>query len=75
MTTTYHMSTEELNEEFLQNLKNTFGKKKLLITVEEDEDDTFFLLSSTDNRNKFKQSLKELKGGDLVSVTVDELRK
>jgi hypothetical protein len=30
---------------------------------------------SPDNRDKFKQSLKELKGGDLVSVTLYELRK
>ena len=75
MTTTYHISTDELNDEFLQKLKDTFGKTQSLITVEEDEDDTFFLLSSKENPDKFKQSLKELKGGDLVSVTLDELRK
>ncbi len=40
------MSAEELDDEFLQRLKNTFGKKQLLITIEEDEDDTFYLLSS-----------------------------
>ncbi|GEO10164.1 hypothetical protein SAE01_26600 [Segetibacter aerophilus] len=75
MTTTYHISTDELNEDFLQKLKHAFGKKQLLITVEEDDDDTFFLLSTKDNRDKFKQSLSELKGGDLVSITPDELRK
>lgn len=75
MTTTYHISPDELNDDFLQKLKNTFGRKQLLITVEEDEDETFFLLSTKENRDKFKQSLKELKEGDLVSVTFDELRK
>lgn len=74
MITTYHVSADELNDEFLQNLKQTFGKKQLLITVEED-DDTFFLLSSKENRNKFKQSLKELEAGDLVTVALDDLRK
>lgn len=75
MTTTYRISPDELNDDFLQKLKNTFGRKQLLITVEEDEDETFFLLSTKENRDKFKQSLKELKEGDLVSVTFDELRK
>jgi len=74
MTTTYHISADELNDEFLQKVKLTFGKKQLLITVEEDEDDTFFLLSSKNNRDKFKQSLKELQEGDLISVTPDALR-
>lgn len=75
MTTTYHISTDELNEEFLQRLKNTFGKKQLLITIEEDEDDTFYLLSTKENRDKFKQSLKELSSGDVVAVSLEDLRK
>jgi len=60
MITTFHLSSEELNDEFLQKIRQSFGKKQLLITVEEDTDDTFFLLSSKKNRDKFKQSLKEL---------------
>ncbi len=74
MTTTYHISTDELNDEFLQRLKNTFGEKQLLITIEED-DDTFYLLSTKVNRDKFKQSLKELYNGEVVSVTLEDLRK
>jgi hypothetical protein len=61
MTTTYHISTDELNDEFLQKLKLPFGKKQLLITVEEDEENTLSLLSK-ENRDKVKQSLKELRG-------------
>ncbi len=60
MITTFHLSSEELNDKFLQKIRQSFGKKQLLITVEEDTDDTFFLLSSKKNRDKFKQSLKEL---------------
>ena len=75
MTTTFHISTEELNDEFLQRLKNTFGKKQLLITVEEDDSDTFYLLSTQQNRDKFKQSLQELKNGEVVSVSLEDLRK
>ncbi|MEJ7683089.1 MAG: hypothetical protein WKG06_35585 [Segetibacter sp.] len=75
MITTFHISTEELNDEFLQRLKNVFGEKQLLITIEEDEDDTFYLLSTKENRNKFKQSLKELNNGEVVSVSLEDLRK
>jgi hypothetical protein len=75
MTTTFHVNTEELNDEFLQKLKLTFGNKQLLITVEEDPDDTFFLLSTSENRNKFKQSLRELNSGDVITITPGELRK
>ncbi|HEX8460605.1 MAG TPA: hypothetical protein VF623_04225 [Segetibacter sp.] len=75
MTATYHISSNELNEDFLQKLKQTFGEKKLLITIEEDDDDTFFLLSSKENRDKFKQSLKELHIGDIVAVSMEDLRK
>ncbi len=75
MTTTYHISTEELNDEFLQKLKNTFGKKQLLITIEENDDDTFYLLSSKENRDKFKQSIKELENGNIVAVSLEDLRK
>lgn len=75
MTATYHISTDELNDEFLQKLKKTFGKKQLLITVEEDEDDTFYLLSTKENRDKFKQSIKELNNGEMVTVSLEDLRK
>lgn len=75
MTTTFHISANELNDEFLQKLKKTFGNKQILITVEEDEDDTFYLLSTKENREKFKQSLKELDDGEVVVVSLEDLRK
>ena len=55
MTTTFHISSDELNDEFVQKLKNAFGEKQLVITVEEDEDDTFFLLSTKSNRSSFSK--------------------
>lgn len=64
MIATFHISADELNDDFLEKLKKTFGKKQLLITIEEDEEDTFYLLSSRANREKFKQSLKELENGN-----------
>ena len=66
MTATYHISTDELNVEFLQNLKNVLGKKQLLITIEEDEDATFYLLYTKENRNKLKQSIQELESGNTI---------
>ncbi len=75
MITTFHLSSEELNDKFLQKIRQSFGKKQLLITVEEDTDDTFFLLSSKENRHKLNQSITELERGDVVSVTAEDLPK
>ncbi len=75
MITTFHLSSEELNDEFLKKIRQSFGKKQLLITVEEDTDDTFFLLSTKENRQKLNQSIRELERGEVVSFTAEDLRK
>jgi hypothetical protein len=75
MTTTFHIEPAELNEDFLQKIKSLFGEKKLLISVEEDEDETAYLLSTISNRRKFAKSLSELEKGELVTQTLEQLRK
>ncbi|MEO7313134.1 MAG: hypothetical protein ABIX01_22305 [Chitinophagaceae bacterium] len=75
MTTTFHVDSSELDSAFLDKIKLVFGKKKLLITVEEDNDATEALLSSDSNKLKFRQSIDELNTGNLVAVSLDELRK
>lgn len=75
MTTTFHIESAELNEDFLQKIKSLFGGKKLLISVEEDDDETAYLLSTISNRRKFAKSLSELENGELVPQTLEQLRK
>ena len=75
MTTTFHVEPSELDIDFLQKIKSVFGEKKLIITVEEDNDATTQLLSTESNRMKFRKSIDEMNNGNLVSVTLDELRK
>ena len=75
MTTTFHIEPYELDIDFLQKIKSVFGEKKLIITVQEDEDPTAQLLSTESNRAKFKKSIEEMNNGNIVTVTLDELRK
>ncbi len=75
MTTTFHLEPSELDNDFLTKIKSVFGEKKLIITVEEDDDATAALLSTEANRNNFKQSIHELNTGNLIAVSLDDLRK
>jgi hypothetical protein len=75
MTTTFHLEPSELDNDFLTKIKSVFGEKKLIITVEEDDDATAALLSTETNRTKFKQSIHELNTGNLIAVSLDDLRK
>jgi antitoxin YefM len=51
MNAVYHLDAEELDETFLQGLKQTFQKRRLEIIVRE-EDETEYLLSSPANRRQ-----------------------
>jgi hypothetical protein len=76
MVTSFHINTSELSGDFIEKLKNMFGEKKnILITIEEDDDATWSLLSSKSNREKFKESISQLKEGNLISVNTDDLKK
>ena len=76
MVTSFHLNTAELNNDFIEKLKKLFGdKKNIMITVEEDEDATWSLLSSISNREKFKESISQLKEGNLIPVSLEDLKK
>lgn len=57
MYTSFHLSTNELNEEFLKKLKTMFKSKRISITVEEEMDETEYLLSTPANRKHLQESL------------------
>lgn len=76
MLTSFHVNTSELGNDFVEKLKGLFGEKKdIVITVDEDEDATWSLLSSASNRKKFEESISQLKEGNLIPVTLEELKK
>ena len=76
MLTSFHINTSELSDDFIKKLKTIFGdKNNILVTVEEDEDATWSLLSSRADREKFEESITQLKEGNLISVNIDDLKK
>ncbi len=76
MLTSFRVNTADLKEDFIEKIKKLFGEKKnIVITVEEEDDTTWQLLSSVANRNKFEESISQLKAGNLISVTLEDLRR
>jgi len=67
MNAVYHLDAEELDETFLQGLKQTFQKRRLEIIVRE-EDETEYLLSSPANRRELMKAFEDVQAGRNVVV-------
>jgi len=75
MTTTYRLTTRELNIKFLTVLKNLYKGKTISITVEEELDETEYLLQSDTNRKMLEESLQNVNDGKLIEVDIDKYLK
>jgi len=73
MRTTFELSIEELDIDFLNQLKMLFEKKKVRLTVIADEvNETDYLLSSEANKTQLQASLHEIEIGKVVSFGAEE---
>lgn len=70
MTTTYHLSANDLSEDFLKSLKSMYKGKTISITVEAEMDETEYLLSSEANRKFLVESMKQAEKGELIKVDI-----
>jgi tRNA A37 methylthiotransferase MiaB len=70
MTTTYHLSANDLSEDFLKSLKSMYKGKTISITVETEMDETEYLLSSEANRKFLLESMKQAEKGELIKVDI-----
>ncbi len=75
MTTTYHLSANELSEDILNSIKSLYKGKTISITVEPEMDETEYLLSSEANRKILLESIKQAENGDLVKVDIGKAHK
>jgi len=76
MYTTYQISEQELNIDFLESVKRLFKNKKLAITIEESLDETEYLLSNPANKKRLLNSINNIeKGKNLKTVNIKELKK
>lgn len=75
MLTSFRVNTADLKNDFIDKVKRLFGEKKnIVITVEEDDDTTWLFLSSLANKKKFDESISQLKEGNLIAVTLEDLK-
>ena len=72
MTTTYHLNANELTADLIRSVKAAFKDKTIDITVSEALDETEYLMSSEANRKHLDESLRALKAGEGITMTVEE---
>ena len=67
MNAVYHMDASELDEAFLEGLRQTFQHRRLEIVVRE-TDETEYLLASPANRKELLSALEDLEAGRNIVV-------
>ncbi len=76
MYTTYRLSTEELNDDFLLSLKTLFKGKTIEIAIcevaEESEDETRYLLRDPANRQRLMTAIENVRLGRTHQAWLDE---
>ena len=74
MTTTYHLSANDLTADFLKSLRTLYKGKTISITVEAEMDETEYLLASEANRKVLLRRIKDVQEGEnLIPVNLKDL--
>ncbi|GHU95312.1 hypothetical protein FACS189479_08790 [Spirochaetia bacterium] len=74
MDVTYRLKPGEVNDDFLNILRNTFWEKEIAVTVEAIEDETAYLLSNEANRKHLLDAVEDIKNGrNGHTMTVEEM--
>ena len=69
----YRLKASELNEQFIESLKLTFGEEEIEITVSP-IDETDYLLRSPANKQRLLNAIENVKQGkNLVEVNLEQL--
>ncbi|MGL5509331.1 MAG: hypothetical protein ACRDB1_06905 [Microcoleaceae cyanobacterium] len=73
MSTVYRLKASELNTDFLEEIKATFGDQEIQIVVSE-LDETEYLLKSEVNRNRLLQAVDNVKNQqNLIEFNLPDL--
>jgi antitoxin YefM len=74
MSAVYRLKASELDRNFLEEIKATFGDKEIEIIIAE-FDKTEYLLKSESNKNKLLQAIENVKEGqNLVEVNLQDVQ-
>ncbi|MEN9523927.1 MAG: hypothetical protein RL065_2304 [Bacteroidota bacterium] len=75
MYTTLQANIDELDNSFLQKIKELFKHQKVTITIQSEmDDDTEYLLSNPNNKKRIIESVEQAKNGQTISLNIDDLK-
>jgi hypothetical protein len=69
MQTTFELNAEELDEQFINGLKELFKDRRLKITVEAEPDETSYLTSNPETRTRLMAAIERVDNGEVLSFT------
>ena len=72
MRATFEITAEELDEQFLHQIKKMFEGKEVTITITTETDDTTYLLADPENK---KHLMDSIASEPQISFTADEFEK
>jgi len=74
MIASFKLTMNELNADFIENLKSIFNDKNIVeIHISEEIDETEYLLSTSANRDSLFRSLQQLNNNEIVIKQADEI--
>ena len=74
MEAVYQLKPDELNEEFLQRIKDFFGNQEIKITIEVPHDETAYLMQDEEYRKKLLERIESVKRGVVKhTLTIEEI--
>ena len=76
MVTTFQISEQELDTQFLKSLKTMFKNRNLTLTVEAEKmDETTYLMQSKANHQRLMKAIKNVEEGkNLVEIDLNDLK-
>ena len=74
MTTTIDIEANELNYRLFKSLKSMFKGQKIRLTVDATSDETDYLNKSEANRLMLEKSIAQLRQGNVVNVSIKDLK-
>ena len=74
MIASFKLTMNELNNDFIQKLKELFNDRKIIeIHISEETDETEYLLSTSANRESLFRSLQQLNNNEVIVKQMSEI--
>ena len=74
MKTLFRLNEKELTDDIINIIRTAFKNKEIEITVSDFLDETEYLLSSEANKKHLQKSIADIKNGEGITFTLNELQ-